>query len=31
MLIGRGAVYTEASVDFEAHDHCHCGAEPAWG
>jgi hypothetical protein len=30
MLIGRGAVYTEASVDFPAHDHCNCGAEPAW-
>jgi hypothetical protein len=30
MLIGRGAVYTEASADFEAHDHCNCGAEPAW-
>jgi hypothetical protein len=30
MLIGRGAVYTEASVDFAAHDHCNCGAEPAW-
>jgi hypothetical protein len=30
MLLGRGAVYTEASVDFEAHDHCRCGAEPAF-
>lgn len=30
MLIGRGAVYTEASVDFPAHDRCRCGAEPAW-
>jgi hypothetical protein len=30
MLIGRGAVYTESSVEFEAHDHCNCGAEPAW-
>jgi hypothetical protein len=28
MLIGRGAVYTEATADFEAHDHCQCGAEP---
>lgn len=31
MLLGRGAVYTEASADFEAHDHDDCGAEPAWG
>lgn len=30
MLLGRGAVYSEASADFEAHDHCNCGAEPAW-
>ena len=30
MLIGRGAVYTEASADFASHDHCNCGAEPAW-
>jgi hypothetical protein len=30
MLIGRGAVYSEASADFPAHDHCGCGAEPAW-
>lgn len=30
MLIGRGAVYTEASVDFPAHDHCNCAAAPAW-
>src|SRR4029077_20217400 len=30
MLIGRGAVYTEASADFQSHDHCNCGAEPAW-
>lgn len=30
MLIGRGAVYTEATADFPAHDHCQCGAEPAW-
>lgn len=30
MLIGRGAVYTEASADFESHDNCRCGAEPAW-
>lgn len=30
MLLSRGAVYTEASADFPAHDHCGCGAEPAW-
>jgi hypothetical protein len=30
MLIGRGAVYTEASVEFPSHDHCQCGSEPAW-
>lgn len=30
MLIGRGAVYTESSVEFQAHDHDDCGAEPAW-
>lgn len=30
MLIGRGAVYTEATADFESHDHCGCQAEPAW-
>lgn len=30
MLIGRGAVYTEATADFAAHDHCGCAAEPAW-
>lgn len=28
MLLTRGAVYTEATADFEAHDHCRCGAEP---
>lgn len=28
MLIGRGGVYTQASADFEAHDHCHCVAAP---
>lgn len=28
MLIGRGAVYSEATVHFEAHDDCSCGAEP---
>lgn len=30
MLLDRGAVYTEATADFQAHDHCNCGAEPAW-
>src|SRR5690349_16565473 len=30
MLIGRGAVYTEASADFQAHDSCGCQAAPAW-
>lgn len=30
MLIGRGAVYTEASADFAAHDHCQCAAVPAF-
>lgn len=28
MLLGRGAVYTEASADFQAHDHCGCQAAP---
>lgn len=28
MLAGRGAVYGEASADFDAHDHCSCTAEP---
>ena len=28
MLIGRGDVYTEATADFEAHDHCNCIAGP---
>lgn len=30
MLIGRGAVYSEASADFGAHDHCRCSAVPAF-
>jgi hypothetical protein len=30
MLIGRGAVYTEESADFHAHDHCNCSPAPAW-
>lgn len=31
MLIGRGAVYSEATVDFASHDRCNCGAAPAFG
>lgn len=31
MLIGRGAVYTEARADFASHDHCNCAAVPAFG
>lgn len=31
MLIARGAVYSEATADFAAHDHCGCSAVPAWG
>lgn len=30
MLAGRGAVYGEASADFQAHDGCSCSAEPAF-
>lgn len=30
MLAGRGAVYTEKSVDFAAHDNCQCTATVAW-
>lgn len=30
MLIGRGVVYSEASVDFASHDHCGCTAVPAF-
>ena len=30
MLIGRGAVYSEAGADFASHDHCNCSATPAW-
>lgn len=30
MLAGRGAVYSEASADFAAHDNCRCVAVPAW-
>lgn len=28
MLIGRGAVYSAATVEFKSHDHCKCGALP---
>lgn len=31
MLIGRGAVYSEATADFASHDNCKCSAVPAWG
>lgn len=30
LLIGRGAVYSEATADFASHDHCHCAAVPAF-
>lgn len=30
LLIGRGAVYTEATADFASHDHCNCAATPAF-
>ena len=30
MLLGRGAVYTEATADFASHDHCACSAEPVY-
>lgn len=30
LLCSRGPVYAESSVDFQAHDHCSCGAEPAY-
>lgn len=30
MLVSRGAVYSEAGVDFAPHDHCNCGAAPAF-
>jgi len=30
MLIDRGAVYTEATAAFLAHDHCSCVASPTW-
>lgn len=31
MLISRGAVYTEATVSFGAHDWCNCQAGPSFG
>lgn len=31
MLASRGPVYSEDTVDFEAHDHCSCGVEPVLG
>lgn len=30
MLIGRGAVYTKATADFDSHDSCGCSAIPEW-
>lgn len=30
MLASRGFVYSKASVDFAAHDHCNCTATPAF-
>jgi hypothetical protein len=30
MLAGRGPVYQEDTVGFEAHDECGCGAEPVY-
>lgn len=30
MLASRGAVYTERSVNFAAHKHCHCVAGPSY-
>lgn len=30
MLIGRGAVYFEATADFACHDNCRCSAEPVF-
>lgn len=31
MLASRGAVYSEQTADFAAHDDCDCIAVPAWG
>lgn len=30
MLAARGAVYSENTADFQAHDHCACSAQPAY-
>lgn len=30
LLASRGAVYSEGSVDFRAHDHCACAVEPVY-
>lgn len=30
MLAGRGGVYRRSTVDFAAHDSCHCVAVPSW-
>lgn len=30
MLSARGGVYTDGSVRFGSHDHCHCLAGPVW-
>ena len=30
MLAGRGGVYKESTVNFRAHDHCHCVAAPVF-
>lgn len=30
LLLGRGAVYTEATADFETHDNCKCVGVPAF-
>jgi hypothetical protein len=30
MLAGRGAVYKSSTVDFRAHDHCHCIGRPVF-
>ena len=29
-MVARGAVYSEATADFAAHDHCQCSASPAF-
>lgn len=31
MLVGRGPVYSEQTVGFDAHDHCTCTGEPVYG